>query len=346
MLSSSEIASLISALGCGYIAKDGEMKDFDIKNLRYGKIIIMTDADVDGAHIRTLLLTLFQNKMEPLFENGHIYIAQPPLYKIKKGKAEKYLNNDEELSEFINSDIVANNIFRVDDKPLTKDKFLKLLEDFSKMKTLLTLFPRKRDKMLLEHLAFFRPVTTELLSKKKELGTWANDFESFINKCTPINIGFEVNVSEDESEKGSFKIEVNKVQNGVERELEPLHKHFFSADSYLRLSLLGLSSFSDSTFAYTDNNDNLHQPSNLSDALGDLLAKSREGLTLQRYKGLGEMNPSQLEETTMNVKTRSLLRVLPLDGAKNIISELMGEDPEPRKIFIKSNAPDVKNLDI
>jgi len=347
VLSSSEIASLISALGCGYIAKDGEEKDFDIKNLRYGKIIIMTDADVDGAHIRTLLLTLFHNKMEPLFANGNIYIAQPPLYKIKKGKTERYLNNDDELSQFINNDIASNIKFYVNKKALEKEKFLKLLEDFASMRNILELFPKKRDKMLLEHLAFFKPLEPSLLTNKKELLSWAKGFEEFINKSTSVNINFEINVAEDDLEEGTFKIEALKTQNGVTKELEPLHKHFFSADSYSKLSLLELHKYSNCSFKYTDSNDNPHEPLTLSDAINDLLVKARQGLTLQRYKGLGEMNPDQLEETTMNTKTRNLLQVLPLeDNAKNIFAELMGEDVETRKSFIKNSAPNVKNLDI
>ena len=340
ILSSSEIVSLISALGCGY--KD----DFNIAKLRYGKIIIMTDADVDGAHIRTLLLTLFHNKMSPLFTNGNIFIAQPPLYKIKKGKMEQYLNNDDELAEFINKDIAENVEFCVNGKALEQNKFLTLLQAFSKMKVLLNLFAKKRDKMLLERLAFFKPLDHAVLTNKKEVTCWAKEFEEFINKSTPINISFAIMVTEDSLEENTFKVEIIKTQNGVKKQLDPLHKHFFSADSYSELCSLELYNYTNSDFSYIENN-NKHHSTSLPESINILLLNARKNLTIQRYKGLGEMNPNQLEETTMNVKSRNLLKVLPLDDSeKNIFEELMGEDVDMRKTFIKNSALYVKNLDI
>ena len=341
VLSSSEIASLISALGCGY------NEDFDLAKLRYGKIIIMTDADVDGAHIRTLLLTLFHNKMGQLFSNGNIYIAQPPLYKIKKGKVEKYLNNEEELSEFINKDIASNIKISLDGKILDQEKFLTLLQDFSKMRSLLTTFPKKRDKKLLEYLAFFKPLSVTDLSDKKKSLQWTNDFVEFINKSTPVNIDFELQVVTDSTDAQSHTIEVSKTQNGVKSNLEPLHKHFFSSDSYAELTNLKLLKYPYNNCFYIDAVETKSNLTTITNTVGQLLNKSKEGLTLQRYKGLGEMNPNQLEETTMNTKTRNLLQVLPLDDSgKNIFEELMGEDVEMRKAFIKNSALYVKNLDI
>ena len=341
VLSSSEITSLISALGCGY------NEDFDISKLRYGKIIIMTDADVDGAHIRTLLLTLFHNKMGPLFTNGNIYIAQPPLYKIKKGKAEKYLNNDEDLAEFINNDIATNIKFYLTGKQLEQSKFLKLLRDFSKMRVLLNQFPKKRDRMLLEYLAFFRPLTPIMLTDKNKVSLWSKEFSAFINDSTPLNIDFVIKPMPDQVEDKTFKIDVTKIQNGVETKLEPLHNHFFSSDAYSELAKLELHKYPYTDCTYIDSSSNKYTPASLSAGIDNLLVNSKEGLTLQRYKGLGEMNPNQLEETTMNTKTRNLLQVLPLDDAeKNIFEELMGEDVEMRKSFIKNSALYVKNLDI
>ncbi len=341
VLSSSEIASLISALGCGY------NEDFDLSKLRYGKIIIMTDADVDGAHIRTLLLTLFHNKMGALFSNGNIYIAQPPLYKIKKGKLEKYLNNEDELSEFINKDIANNIKISVGDHLLDQNKFLTLLQEFSKMRSLLKSFPKKRDKMLLEYLSFFRPLSVSELADKKKASLWADDFSKFIEESTPVNISFEIKPIIDPSDNQAHIIEVSKTQNGVQNNLEPLHKHFFSSDSYSELMKLELTKYQYNNCFYVDNSDIKSNVDTIAVIIDELLNKSKEGLTLQRYKGLGEMNPNQLEETTMNTKTRNLLQVLPLDDSgKNIFEELMGEDVEMRKAFIKNSALYVKNLDI
>ena len=163
VLSSSEIATLITALGCGF----GD--DVDINNLRYGKIIIMTDADVDGAHIRTLLLTLFETKMKPLIDNGHVFIAQPPLYKLKKGKSQKYINDDNELNKFISNDIGANFQVRVNNELLNEKELVELLDNYSLMYTIISQFSSKRDKLILHNLAFFEQLTVDILRDEKLL---------------------------------------------------------------------------------------------------------------------------------------------------------------------------------
>ncbi len=340
VLSSSEIASLITALGCGF------NDECDIKNLRYGKIIIMTDADVDGAHIRTLLLTLFQTKMKPLFEHGNIYIAQPPLYKIKKGKTQKYLKDDEDLSDFINHDISTSyNIF-ANKSELSQQESYKLLSSYSKMKTVLDQFSTKRDRLLLQHLAFFEPMTSEVLSSKALIKKWCKSFQNHLNENTPVNISFDIQPNPEVSEDKSYSVLISKKANGVITSLEPLHKHFFSSDSYIDLSNLALNLYGKSDFSYNDSNGSAINGLSLSSCFDDLIRSSKKTITLQRYKGLGEMNPNQLEETTMNPKSRSLLKVLPLDEGNQTFEELMGDDVEMRKQFIKSKAATVKNLDI
>ena len=340
VLSSTEIASLITALGCGF------NDECDIKNLRYGKIIIMTDADVDGAHIRTLLLTLFQTKMKPLFEHGNIYIAQPPLYKIKKGKTQKYLKDDEGLSDFINHDISSTYKIITNKLELGQEDSYKLLSSYSKMKEVLSQFSSKRDRLLLHYLAFFEPMTTEILHNKEQIKKWCKSFQTYLNANIPINITFEIKPNTEISEDKSYSILISKKANGVNTALEPLHKHFFSSDSYIDLSNLALNLYGQSDFSYDDSNGGSDNNLTLSGCFDILIQASKKTITLQRYKGLGEMNPNQLEETTMNPKSRSLLRVLPLDEGNQTFEELMGDDVEMRKQFIKSKALSVKNLDI
>ena len=340
VLSSGEIASLITALGCGF------NDDFDVSKLRYGKIIIMTDADVDGAHIRTLLLTLFFNKMKPLFENGNIYIAQPPLYKIKKGKSETYLSDDNDLSDYINNDIASHISLSIDKKEAKKEVFLDLLSSYSKMQSLIDQFSAKRDKVFLNNLAYFKEMTLDSLSNLDACKQWCSEFTDFINESTPVNLKYQFTPSGDVNEDKTYTVLIKKTLNGVISDLEPLNKHFFSSDSYGELVLMNFSKYNKSIFISTDSNNNMNSFNSLPECFDYLISHSRSSITLQRYKGLGEMNPNQLEETTMNVKSRSLLKVLPLDDGDQTFEELMGEDVEMRKQFIKSSALTVKNLDI
>ncbi|MAR77611.1 MAG: DNA topoisomerase (ATP-hydrolyzing) subunit B [Gammaproteobacteria bacterium] len=340
VLSSSEIATLITAIGCGF----GD--DIDLQNLRYGKIIIMTDADVDGAHIRTLLLTLFETKMKPLIDGGHIYIAQPPLYKIKKGKTQKYLIDEKALDAFINNDVANNYKLLYKDKLLSSDEALDILNKFTKMNSILSLFPAKRDHAILRGLAFFNALTPKELKNKSTLETWCMTFSDFVNSKSSVNISFRITPSADSDEDGNHSILISKTSNGVPSSQEPLNKYFFSSDSYLELMSLKLSSYSKDNFSYIDSSDTKSRLLSLSTCLNEVIALSRNSMTLQRYKGLGEMNPDQLEETTMNLKSRTLLQVLPLEDGNSVVVELMGDDVELRKEFIKQKYSSVKNLDI
>jgi len=341
ILSSSEITTLITALGCGF----GE--DLKLDNLRYGKIIIMTDADVDGAHIRTLLLTLFESKMKKLIDNGHVYIAQPPLYKVKKGKSQKYLIDDKALSDYINKDISSSYNLFIDRKQINKDDFYSLLSSYTSMQSVLDQFSSKRDKLVLENLAFFDAVTTDILKSTKKIKSWCNSFNSFLNINTPINITFSIEPSENISDDKTHSILISKKINGVDSTLDPLNKHFFSSDSYQDLVNLKLSDYSSSEFSFNDLADaSKSSMLSLKDCFNSLIDNCKKTLTLQRYKGLGEMNPPQLEETTMNIKSRTLLKVLPLEDLNPVVVELMGDDVEPRREFIKQKYSSVKNLDI
>ena len=341
ILSSSEITTLITALGCGF----GD--DLKLENLRYGKIIIMTDADVDGAHIRTLLLTLFETKMKKLIDHGHVFIAQPPLYKMKKGKSQRYLVDDKALSDFINEDISSNYSLLIDDVKVDKDIFISLLSSYSKLSSTIDQFSSKRDKLVLENLAFFDIVSTEDLKNSKKIEKWCASFNKFINNNTPININFNLSPSARPAEDKTFNINISKTINGVSSQLDPLNKHFFSSDSYSDLVKLNLQDYADSSFKYTSSDlDDESLAYKFKDCLNSLIDLSKKSMTLQRYKGLGEMNPPQLEETTMNTKSRTLLKVLPLEDLNQVVVELMGDDVEPRREFIKQKYSSVKNLDI
>ena len=341
ILSSSEITTLITALGCGF----GD--DLKLDNLRYGKIIIMTDADVDGAHIRTLLLTLFESKMKKLIDHGHVFIAQPPLYKVKKGKSQNYLIDDKALSDYINKDISSYYSLSIDHKQVNKDEFYSLLTSYTNMQSVLDQFSSKRDKLVLENLAFFDAMTTDTLKSTKKVKSWCDSYNSFINANTPINITFSIDPSENFSDDKTHSILISKKINGVVSSLDPLNKHFFSSDSYQDLVNLKLSKYSSSEFSYSDPADTSKSSMlSLKDCFNNLIDICKKSLTLQRYKGLGEMNPPQLEETTMNVKSRTLLKVLPLEDLNPVVVELMGDDVEPRREFIKQKYSSVKNLDI
>ena len=341
ILSSNEITTLITALGCGF----GD--DLKLENLRYGKIIIMTDADVDGAHIRTLLLTLFESKMKKLIDNGHVFIAQPPLYKIKKGKSQKYLIDDDALSDFINKDISTSYTLTVDNTKLSEDLFYNLLKSFTNMQSVIGQFPSKRDKLLIENLAFYDPIDLGNLKDIVKLDSWCKGFTSFLNTNTSINLSFELKPSKDMSDDNTHSILITKKVNGVSSPQEPLNKHFFSSDSYNDLIGLKLYNYSTSLLSFSsDNSTDDSSDLSLRECFDKLISLSKKSITLQRYKGLGEMNPPQLEETTMNVKSRTLLKVLPLEDLNPVVVELMGDDVEPRREFIKQKYSSVKNLDI
>ena len=344
ILSSAEIATLITALGCGFGDDCVADESHSIKNLRYHKIIIMTDADVDGAHIRTLLLTFFQTKMRPLIDKGHVFIAQPPLYKIKKGKSERYCGDDVDLNSFIHDDICSTFQVSYDNKNLSKDDLLTLLKSHELMNDILGKLSSKRDRVFLKNLAFFKSLPQSDFKSEDNLNTWCKDFEIFLNRNTPVNLSFSLKPVYDSSIDPI--ITICKKYNGTSSELAPLTKHFFGTEHYSDLVNLGLSNYADDSFSIRKSDENKETGLSLFSCLDKLIDMSKSSFSLQRYKGLGEMNPSQLEETTMNPKTRKLLQVLPLEDGNQVVAELMGDDVDMRKQFISSEYGSVKNLDI
>ncbi len=332
LISSSEIASLISAIGIG-------TETYDPEKLNYGKVIIMTDADVDGAHIRTLLLTLFGTVMLELVKDGKIYIAQPPLYKVKKGKSEKYLLNESEFAEYINKISTKVCKLEVDKKELTDQKFYDLLKSYSEMELSLKAFPKKRDREIIKHLALYKPVDIKILQDKKKTQDWVDGFQKFINERIPVNMSYSLAVSDEQDDDKAFSVICVKTHNGVKNtnNAEELHNKFFCSDAYKSIAALGLHKYVDSIYTLIDESKNNFSFTSLAEMHSHLMGMAKSSFTLQRYKGLGEMNPNQLEETTMNPQTRSLLKLSLGPGDEEVYERLMGPDPETRKNFVVEN---------
>ena len=215
------------------------------------------------------------------------------------------------------------------------------------MQSVISQFPSKRDKLLIENLAFYDPIDLGNLKDIVKLDSWCKGFTSFLNTNTSINLSFELKPSKDMSDDNTHSILITKKVNGVSSPQEPLNKHFFSSDSYNDLIGLKLYNYSTSLLSFSsDNSTDDSSDLSLRECFDKLISLSKKSITLQRYKGLGEMNPPQLEETTMNVKSRTLLKVLPLEDLNPVVVELMGDDVEPRREFIKQKYSSVKNLDI
>jgi DNA gyrase subunit B len=342
MLSSQEVGTLITALGCG-IGRE----EFDPDKLRYHRIIIMTDADVDGAHIRTLLLTFFYRQMPELVERGHIYIAQPPLYKVKKGKQERYLKDDTELSQYLLTSALDGAQLSVaeDAPPLADTAFETLARQFIAVRQLITRLGRKYDPQVMDQLIYMPIVSEDLLTNKEQLIQWVNELEGLLNAERKATDSYGIELR-DEGEQQAIAI-IRKVHGIHSEQLLPLE--FFEGADYRKISELGLEL--DGLImegASIARGDKQQQIKSFGEALDWIMEEAKRGQHIQRYKGLGEMNPEQLWETTMDPDVRRLLQVTIEDAvaADEIFTTLMGDQVEPRREFIERNALDVENLDI
>ena len=342
ILSSSEVGSLISALGCGF---NHESEDFDLNKLRYGKIIIMTDADVDGAHIRTLLLTLLARKLKPLFDDGRIYIAQPPLYKIKKGKTEKYISNDEELNKFLSSSYFDGKSLASNGVTLTTAESTDLLMNYSKISSIIKHTNKNKDKIMLRSMSLIQPLPDISTFNAKALNDYIARLSEMLKTLSPINITYELML--EELDHQSFQINVVKKVNGiVDTAISPINKKFFSSQTYKNLVALNLHKHYQSEIVLKQESGDIIY-NFVHKLCEEAFSTARKSISLQRYKGLGEMNPSQLAETTMNPDTRSLLKVSQIsDDDYSIFDTLMGEDVEKRRDFIISSANTIDHVDI
>ena len=345
MLSSAEIGTLIKALGCGI-----GNEEFDPTNLRYHRIIIMTDADVDGSHIRTLLLTFFFRQMRELVERGHIFIAQPPLYKIRKGKQEQYLKDDSELASFQTQVALEGaSLFVNPNSPAIKEEPLEALvnqydETYSIISRLARLYPPE----VLEAMIFNRQIPEDAFESEEGITSWLEDLSMCLAEVQPAvstNYTFKPHFV---SERKIYVPEVTLNLHGLEKSYV-FNFDFFASAEYKSMSNLGktLEGMIEEG-AYVQRGERTHEVYKFSEAIEWLKKEAMRGVYLQRYKGLGEMNPGQLWETTMDPDSRRMLQVTVDDafGADQLFNTLMGDQVDPRREFIEENALSVDNLDI
>ena len=341
MISSAEVGTLITALGCG-IGRE----EYNPDKLRYHRIIIMTDADVDGAHICTLLLTFFYRQMPELIERGHLYIAQPPLYKVKKGRDERYLKEEPELNLYILKLALKNTrlLPAAGEPPLSPSALEVLAQSYTSVLSIFDRLSRQYDRHLLECLLEVPPLTKALMADRASFQSWLTDYQQQLNKDPLASYRGELI----EVEPGVINLLVARTQYGVDRVFTLSKAVLASADfrviTEMSEKLDGLIQFG----AKIEVDSKSQSISRFSEAMDFILLQGRKGLSIQRYKGLGEMNPEQLWETTMDYEARRLLRVDIEDavGADQIFSTLMGEEVSSRREFIEKNALAVANLDV
>jgi DNA gyrase subunit B len=336
LLSSAEIATLITALGCG-IGKE----EYNPEKLRYHRIIIMTDADVDGSHIRTLLLTFFYRQMPELVERGHIYIAQPPLYKAKLGKEERYLKDEHELNAFMLKQALVDAALypSAQREPIAGDALAELAKSYLLSEAVIERVSRWVDRGVLA--AMLRGVQVDVSRRETAEASASALMASIPGNGVHISAHFEAKTER-------YQVRIERTRHGNVR-VSYIDSEFLLSGDYAQIQqtaelLRGLVGAG----AYVQRGEKKHPVKDFPEAMRWLLAEVQKSMNLQRYKGLGEMNPAQLWETTMDPEMRRLLRVQIEDGiaADEIFTKLMGDEVEPRRAFIESNALGVRNLDV
>jgi len=342
MISSEEVGTLITALGCG-IGKD----EYNLAKLRYHRIIIMTDADVDGSHIRTLLLTFFYRQLPEIVEKGYIYIAQPPLYKVKKGKQEHYVKDDAQLNEYlIQLALDKAQLFTDETAPPIQGQGLeKLAKEFTGVVSTINRLSRRYDDVFLEQFSYMESINDEIKQDQKKLLTWFAKMEQQLRDCDSKAI-FTIEL--DYKASNEFSVVVNKKLHGTTKTFA-VPSTFFNGKDYLQIARYANNTagmFNEGS--YMQMGERQQPVSSFKQAFEWMMKEIKKGQHIQRYKGLGEMNPEQLWETTLDSNNRRLLQVRIEDviAADEIFTTLMGDVVEPRRDFIVKNALDVTNLDV
>jgi DNA gyrase subunit B len=348
MLSSVEVGTLITALGCG-IGRN----EFDVAKLRYHRIIIMTDADVDGSHIRTLLLTFFYRQMPELIERGHVYIAQPPLYKVKRGKSEQYVKDDAELNSVLlrnaleDAAVHAGPVGDAAARVIRGAELEALAQQYIDVQAIFAKWARRYDPRLLEQLLNLPVVRHEDLADAVLLTAWARRLEERLNGTTQQSRSYRVEL---QVNAGGVPVRFNvfRTEHGLTTE-KHLQREFFDSAEYRRIA--DLTRAIDGLLrpgAFASKGDERVDIANFKEAMHWLMEQAKKGQAIQRYKGLGEMNPGQLWDTTINPQTRRLIQVRIEDAvaADDLFTTLMGDQVEPRREFIERNALAVANLDV
>ncbi len=348
MLSSTEVATLITALGCG-IGRE----EYNPDKLRYHRIVIMTDADVDGAHIRTLLLTFFYRHMPELIERGHVYIAQPPLFKAKKGKQEQYIKDEDALNNYL-LQLGTNGVSLFPNdataEPLTESVFADLLGHYQAALATIVRLSRRYPRFVLEQLLDMPVLTLPDLQNFATIEAWVAELQF---KLTGGKAAFQNAVSyqvtvEENRERHIFIPKIVITHHGAAVHYELNYDFFTSGDYHYLGELYKKTAHLFSKTAYLKKGESRQPITGLGDVFTWVMAEAKKGFTIQRYKGLGEMNPEQLWETTMDPSIRRLLRVSVEDAvaADQIFTTLMGDQVEPRRIFIEDNALTAVNVDV
>jgi DNA gyrase subunit B len=343
MLQNEEIKVIVTALGAGI----GE-EDYDVSKIRYHRVIIMTDADVDGLHIRTLLLTFFFRQMKELIERGYLYIAQPPLFRVSDKKSELYVNNEDEMKNYILEKGAAKVRLIGDNGTslnIVGNRFVGLIKKAMRVETILNKLEREgKDKEIIRHLAKDERFNDAVFKTEDTLIKLANGITSLLSD-KPIDYLVEI-----DQEHGGYRLSINKDRNGsivttsIARDFIRDPK-FVEVKSIIgQIGILGEAPY----HAAADDEDKTIELISMTALIDYIMSCGKKGLSVQRYKGLGEMNPEQLWETTMNPDKRTLLQVRVEDAvvADEIFTTLMGDQVEPRRDFIYKNALYVSNLDL
>lgn len=343
MLSSQEIATLITALGCG-IGKN----EYNLTKLRYHSIIIMTDADIDGSHIRTLLLTFFYRQIPEIIEKGYLYIAQPPLYKIKKGKKEYYIKDDESMKKYQIKIALENATLQINNNTnerIHSSTLKKLIVKYNHIQKIIQSIKEKYPLVILNELIYQPSLSS--LENKKIVQIWTNKLVDDLNKKEKNNFFYTADIQPDINH--NLFIPIIKIKKYSSIKIYKLENIFFKSIEYQKICKIHQTiSQLIKQKAFIKKGDSTYPIDNLEMLLKKLIKHSQKGISIQRYKGLGEMNPEQLWNTTMNPDTRRMLQVNIKDAhsANKLFSTLMGDAVEPRRIFIEKNALKVENIDI